>query len=470
MRAAQRPRTAATSRAMPRIVSPLTAHGRAPITRPPRSMVRNQRRNNCVGRWLATASHVHNNLRMAVDFHACSGAKLPATMRNGLRITVARWPCNAVHQIAQRVRENCDAGRPLCACDAQACPRPDTRLLHQPALEGLTRSAWMDSPRQVGRNKFWRLEAAAAAAAAALGGGGGGLFREEGRPLLGDTASRGPTTIAAPESQFRTCPSDHGIQLAVGPQPLRLRNHNSGLTHRIMVKRLATSPHDPLGITDSACKNQLVVVSVQYGPFNPYIPIRSTTIGKSRVAIDPIAMHTSWRSNSDITSVTRSTTIGKSRVAIDPIAMHTSWRSNSDITSVTSIGYPRMSASGESSTTMHRLLHTSGSQPISSPDDPKFEVEQIRCGLLVAIGWLGTDPSGREEDATSFELVATPRIDVAAGSNRGRGSLIVENTSTVAPAGFVGGNALLLVAAVKRNPGFTTGRGFNPAGGVPGGG
>ncbi|KZV52755.1 triacylglycerol lipase [Dorcoceras hygrometricum] len=60
-----------------------------------------------------------------------------------------------------------------------------------------------------------------------------------------------------------------------------------------------------LVITDSACKNQLVVFSVQYGPFNPYIPIRSTTIGKSRVAKDPIAMHTSWRSNSDIASVTR---------------------------------------------------------------------------------------------------------------------------------------------------------------------
>ncbi|KZV17287.1 hypothetical protein F511_25559 [Dorcoceras hygrometricum] len=55
----------------------------------------------------------------------------------------------------------------------------------------------------------------------------------------------------------------------------------------------------------------------------------------------------------------------------------------------------------------------------------------------------------REEDAMSFELVATPRIDVAAGSSRGRGSLIVENTSTVAPASFVGGNALLLVAAFK---------------------
>ncbi|KZV26628.1 dentin sialophosphoprotein-like [Dorcoceras hygrometricum] len=118
-----------------------------------------------------------------------------------------------------------------------------------------------------------------------------------------------------------------------------------------MVKRLATSPHDPLGITDSACKNQSVVVSVRYGPFNPYIPIRSTTIGKSRVAIDPIAMHTSWRSNSDIASVT-------------------------------SIGYPRMSASGESSTTMHRLLHASGSHPIPTPYDPKRVGKRVKVRRL----------------------------------------------------------------------------------------
>ncbi|KZV17893.1 U-box domain-containing protein 18-like [Dorcoceras hygrometricum] len=78
-----------------------------------------------------------------------------------------------------------------------------------------------------------------------------------------------------------------------------------------MVKRLATSIHDPLDITDSACKNQLVMVSVQYGPFKTYIPIRSTTIGKSRVSGDPITMHTSWRSNSDIASVTRSTSASK---------------------------------------------------------------------------------------------------------------------------------------------------------------
>ncbi|KZV45891.1 hypothetical protein F511_32449 [Dorcoceras hygrometricum] len=130
-----------------------------------------------------------------------------------------------------------------------------------------------------------------------------------------------------------------GIQLAVGPQPFWLRNHNFGLAQRIMVKRLATSPHYPLGITDSACKNQLVVVSVQYGPFNRYIPIRSTTIGKSRVVRDPTTMHTSRRSNSDIASVT-------------------------------SIGYPRMKASGESSTTKHRLLHASGPHPIPPPNDP----------------------------------------------------------------------------------------------------
>ncbi|KZV50737.1 hypothetical protein F511_09264 [Dorcoceras hygrometricum] len=108
------------------------------------------------------------------------------------------------------------------------------------------------------------------------------------------------------------------IQLVVGPQPLWLRNRNFGLAQRIMVKRLATSPHDPLGITDSACKNQLIVVSIQYGPFNTYIPIRSTTIGKSRVARDPITMHTSWRSNSDIASVTRQTHLPKTHPVLWP--------------------------------------------------------------------------------------------------------------------------------------------------------
>ncbi|KZV58183.1 hypothetical protein F511_35098 [Dorcoceras hygrometricum] len=45
----------------------------------------------------------------------------------------------------------------------QSGPRPEGRLLRQPALEGLTRSARTDSPRQVDRNKFRQSEAAAAA-------------------------------------------------------------------------------------------------------------------------------------------------------------------------------------------------------------------------------------------------------------------------------------------------------------------
>ncbi|KZV18014.1 hypothetical protein F511_39343 [Dorcoceras hygrometricum] len=142
-----------------------------------------------------------------------------------------------------------------------------------------------------------------------------------------------------------------------------------------MVKRLATSPHDPLGITDSTCKNQLVVVRVQYGPFNTYIPIRSTTIGKSRVARDPIALHTSWRSNSDIASVSRQTHLPKTHPVLWPEIYHT-------IVSSYNIGYPRMRASGESSTTKHRLLHASGPHPIPSPNDPNAFSLQITYILV----------------------------------------------------------------------------------------
>ncbi|KZV57988.1 hypothetical protein F511_12477 [Dorcoceras hygrometricum] len=106
-----------------------------------------------------------------------------------------------------------------------------------------------------------------------------------------------------------------------------------------MVKRLATSAHDPLGITYMAYKNQLVMVSIQYGSFISSIPTESMTITKSRVAIDSIAMHTSWRSNNNIAYAT-------------------------------SIGYTRTRASGESSTTKHRLIHASGPHPILPPDDP----------------------------------------------------------------------------------------------------
>ncbi|KZV19903.1 formin-like protein 7 [Dorcoceras hygrometricum] len=181
----------------------------------------------------------------------------------------------------------------------QSGPRPDGRLLRQRALEGLTRSARTDSPRQVGRNKFRRerrrrlLRRGGAAATRAfrvrvccklfvimklkstlrshtpqnypqvLNTLSSVSVRESGIQYLcdpqwfRDTASRGPTTIAAPESQFRTCPSDHD-----------------------------------------------------------------------------------------------------------------------------SIGYPRMSVSGESSTTMYRLLHASGSHPIPPPNDPKTNQYNQDLGLI----------------------------------------------------------------------------------------
>ncbi|KZV41246.1 hypothetical protein F511_28661 [Dorcoceras hygrometricum] len=131
--------------------------------------------------------------------------------------------------------------------------------------------------------------------------------------------------VEAAAVRFCTCVTlnGSGIQLAVGPQPLWLRNRNFGLAQRIM-----------------------------YGPFNTYIPIRSTTIGKSRVSRDPITMHTSWRSK--VTS----------RVLLD------------------SIGYPRVKASGESSTTKHRLLHASGPHPIPPPNDPKTNQYNQDLGLI----------------------------------------------------------------------------------------
>ncbi|KZV18110.1 hypothetical protein F511_19131 [Dorcoceras hygrometricum] len=51
----------------------------------------------------------------------------------------------------------------------QSGPHSEVRLLRQPTLEGLMRSAQTDSPLQVGRNKFRRSKAAAQGS---VGGGG----------------------------------------------------------------------------------------------------------------------------------------------------------------------------------------------------------------------------------------------------------------------------------------------------------
>ncbi|KZV29815.1 hypothetical protein F511_25020 [Dorcoceras hygrometricum] len=190
-------------------------------------------------------------------------------------------------------------------------PRPKTRVLRQSALEELTKFPRTESPRKGDRNK-----------------------------------------------------SDHG---GGGTAARRWRRRPRGFWR-------GGGGHK-LGITDSACKNQLVVVILQYSPFNTYIPTRSTTIGKSRVARDPIAMHTSWRSNSDIASVTRQAHLPKTHPVLWPEIYYT-------IISSDSIGYPRIKASGESSTTKHRLLHASGPHPIPPPNDPKTNQYNQDLGLI----------------------------------------------------------------------------------------
>ncbi|KZV23715.1 ATP binding protein [Dorcoceras hygrometricum] len=153
----------------------------------------------------------------------------------------------------------------------------------------------------------------------------------------------------------------------------------------------------------------------KYGPFNPYIPIRSMTIDKSRVAIDPIAMPTSWRSNSDIASVTsigyprmsasgefKSMTIDKSRVAIDPIAMPTSWRSNSDIASVTRSLTKRHLSHHRGQSSRSVLSFFSGyivSRP--KPGDTSLLVIHSSSFLLVQLQQISLNSSPRAPDLSS---------------------------------------------------------------------
>ncbi|KZV32159.1 hypothetical protein F511_19380 [Dorcoceras hygrometricum] len=58
-----------------------------------------------------------------------------------------------------------------------------------------------------------------------------------------------------------------------------------------------------------------------------------------------------------------------------------------------------MSASGESSTTMHRLLHTSGSHPIPPPDDPKDTASRGITTIVTPKSQFRTYPSNQVADA-----------------------------------------------------------------------
>ncbi|KZV51131.1 hypothetical protein F511_43519 [Dorcoceras hygrometricum] len=76
-----------------------------------------------------------------------AGSKTPSFLLQSNVVVMQSLAKHAIHQML-----------------APAGPRPDSTLLRQPALEGLTRSAWMDSPHRIGRKQFSGEEAAAAAA------------------------------------------------------------------------------------------------------------------------------------------------------------------------------------------------------------------------------------------------------------------------------------------------------------------
>ncbi|KZV35511.1 hypothetical protein F511_32976 [Dorcoceras hygrometricum] len=109
-----------------------------------------------------------------------------------------------------------------------------------------------------------------------------------------------------------------------------------------------------------------------------------------------------------------------------------------------SIGYPRMRASGESSTTRHRLLHASGPHPIPPPNDPKMLVlEDERVTPVYLISLLGS-VSHYERSCCSpyWGLTACP-----------------------SGVGFI-----VFLCVFSGHHGFTAGRGVDPAGSAAGGG
>ncbi|KZV41546.1 hypothetical protein F511_06584 [Dorcoceras hygrometricum] len=142
-----------------------------------------------------------------------------------------------------------------------------------------------------------------------------------------------------------------------------------------------------------------------------------------------------------------------------------------------SIGYPRMSASGESLTTMHRLLHALGSHPIPTPGDPNRWFLRLLVWEIVGVDWFC-----RWTIIEVIPIIASAIYRKTWSSNCDINSILskyfprlcssfrtLEHCSAVSFSGdfpsFPVG-----VLLVQGNPGSTAGRGFNPAGGAPGGG
>ncbi|KZV29938.1 hypothetical protein F511_22829 [Dorcoceras hygrometricum] len=224
-------------------------------------------------------------------------------------------------------------------------------------------------------------------------------------------------------------------------------------------------------ITDSACKNHLVMSSVQYGPFSSNIPIDSTTIGKSRVSRDSIAMHTSWRSNNDISCATRAS--GEYSITnIDSYMQQDLTQSRHLMTPTESVLFGFGPAVGRCVWRRHRFCLRSSSSAslyfnrwcISAY--PAVASDQLlRASKLCRLDKLERQPF---EWSALYQLLR----DLMRCDCWFVNQLLVASCSPYwgLTLRSIWGCCVCLPVCCSGFPGYSAGRGFDPAGGAPGGG
>ncbi|KZV44791.1 hypothetical protein F511_28380 [Dorcoceras hygrometricum] len=229
-----------------------------------------------------------------------------------------------------------------CGRLRQSGPRSETGFLRQPALEGLKRSARTDSPRQ-----DWpeQIPAKRRRRRRRAPGGGGEAFERRGAALIALGCSLEP------------CPPPGGATTKNVRQP---RNVAPSATH---------------------CRAQRRAPSVEimcHPASNGRPPKRDDRAGsehKSRKPVASMAHSSAAAAQSSRNQCARRATVRDNSHEAAP-------SDRQPVRNVFAVGYPRMSASGESSTTMHRLLHASGSHPIPPSDDPKLVGKRVKVRCL----------------------------------------------------------------------------------------
>ncbi|KZV18323.1 hypothetical protein F511_27858 [Dorcoceras hygrometricum] len=144
------------------ISRPARAHG-IPLAQPSAQRPAIVGATACAQQWPSDARHTRPSRDAALNVaqrFAPSAAFCRVSMRRAASKRVGHQHASAARRFSRGNRNfMVDCGR-----QRQSGPRPEMGFLHQPALEGLTRSARTDSPRKIGRNNFRRMTAAAAAA------------------------------------------------------------------------------------------------------------------------------------------------------------------------------------------------------------------------------------------------------------------------------------------------------------------